>query len=194
MTADQAVDPAAHTPRTRAFIDDITAIVAAHGHDEQEVTTRVATRAREYLASPVELPPGLDRPDPDHYVMYPLWVDPESRFSIAAAVWNVGQGTPIHDHATWGVVGIVSGVERELRYVLDAGVPVRTGDHAFGPGEVTVCCTTDQDLHQVFCASDTPTVGLHIYGGDIGTIRRRSYAPDTGEITYFVSEWVRPRP
>ena len=37
-------------------------------------------------------------------------------FSIASAVWNVGQGTPVHGHETWGVVGIYCGVEVETRY------------------------------------------------------------------------------
>ena len=182
-----------HTPRTTAFIDDITAIVARHGDDEHAVTERVAARMRDFLASPVALGPGRDRADPDHYVMYPVWVDPEERFSIAAAVWNVGQYTPIHDHATWGVVGIVSGVEREQRYTLTGGVPERIAGHDFGPGEVTVCCTSDQDLHKVSCASQVPTVGLHIYGADIGKVRRRAYDAGTGEVTYFVSEWVEPR-
>ena len=181
-----------HTPETTAFIDDITAIVAAYGDDEHAVTQRVAARTRTFLAGPVTLGPGLDRPDPDHYVMYPVWVDPAGRFSIASAVWNVGQYTPIHDHATWGVVGIVSGVERELRYTLSDGVPHRVDDHDFRPGEVTVCCTTDQDLHKVSCASEVPTVGLHIYGADIGTLRRRAYDPASGEVTHFVSAWAQP--
>jgi len=181
-----------HSPETATFIDDITEIVARHGHDEHAVTERVAARMRTFLASPVDLGPGLERPDPDHYVMYPVWVDPQERFSIASAVWNVGQQTPIHDHATWGVVGIVSGVERELRYALSEGVPERIDTHDFRPGEVTVCCTSDQDLHKVSCASRVPTVGLHIYGADIGTLRRRSYDPETGAVTHFVSAWAAP--
>lgn len=187
--------PVAHTQRTKAFIDDIGAIVARYGHDERIVTQHVAERLREFLAAvPVALGPGLDRPNPDHYVMYPLWVDPEGRFSIAAAVWNVGQYTPIHDHATWGVVGIVSGIEHERRYTFAEGIPGQIGEEHFGSGDVTICCTSDQDLHKVSCASNTPTVGIHIYGGDIGTIRRRAYDPDTGAVHHFISAWAEPRP
>lgn len=186
--------PVAHSAEMMTFIDDITRIVAEHGHDEHAVTRYVAHRLREFLSSRVTLGPGLDRPNPDHYVMYPLWVDPESRFSIASAVWNVGQQTPIHDHATWGVVGIVRGTEHELRYALADGVPRRIGEHSFGPGEVTICCTSDQDLHQVSCASAVPTVGLHIYGDDIGKVRRRAYDPNSGTIHHFVSVWAQPEP
>lgn len=34
-----------------------------------------------------------------------------------------------------------------------------------------------------------PTIGIHVYGGDIATIRRRAYDPATGEVTWFVSGW-----
>jgi predicted metal-dependent enzyme (double-stranded beta helix superfamily) len=34
---------------------------------------------------------------------------------------------------------------------------------------VTVCCTTD-DVHAVAAVGSEPTVGIHVYGGNIGTI------------------------
>jgi predicted metal-dependent enzyme (double-stranded beta helix superfamily) len=125
--------------------------------------------------------------------MRPLHVAADGSFSIACAVWNVGQKTPVHGHETWGVVGIHSGVEREVGYVK----PVRPDEPLQGrpaadwhPGEVTVCCTTDDDVHMVECGSDVPCVGIHVYGSDIGTLRRRSYDPVTGKVSWFVSAWA----
>lgn len=93
-------------------------------------------------------------------------------FYIASAVWNVGQSTPIHGHGVWGVVGIYSGAERELRFGFpdpEAPGPVELLDEeVFTPGQVTVCCTTDQDIHKVSAATDEPCIGIHIYGGNIG--------------------------
>jgi 3-mercaptopropionate dioxygenase len=34
-----------------------------------------------------------------------------------------------------------------------------------------------------------PTIGIHVYGGNIGTIRRRKYDSSTGEACWFVSGW-----
>jgi predicted metal-dependent enzyme (double-stranded beta helix superfamily) len=122
--------------------------------------------------------------------MYPLWVSEDSRLSIAAAVWNVGQRTPIHDHGTWGVIGILDGRELEVRYApSESGPPIRLDERLLGPGEVVVCCTTDQDLHAVACASEVPCVGIHVYGADIGTLPRRTYEPTTGSVRGFVSRW-----
>ena len=44
-----------------------------------------------------------------------------------------------------------------------------------------MCCTTDDDVHSVVAVGDEPTIGIHVYGGNIGTIERRAYDPATGE-------------
>jgi hypothetical protein len=99
---------------------------------------------------------------------------------------------------TWGVVGIYSGVEREVRYLKPvastAGAALTpAGEEPWEPGQVSVCCTTDNDVHAVAAVGNEPTVGIHVYGGNIGTIRRPSYDPATGEARWFVSGWDQPR-
>ncbi len=161
--------------------------------DERELTRQVAERLTALLSDGLMLPPEFTRPNPDRYVMYPLYVADDGSFSIASAVWNVGQDTPVHGHETWGVVGIHSGVEREVRYQKPAAkdIPLTAeGDNDWGPGQVTVCCTKDDDVHMVSCGSDVPCVGIHVYGADIGTQQRRSYDPKTGGVHWFVSTWA----
>ncbi|MBK1786634.1 cysteine dioxygenase family protein [Prauserella cavernicola] len=174
-----------------AFITDV-GVVVATGGGERHVTEEVAARLRRLLAAGLRLPGELTVPRAERYVMRPLHVDPDGAFSVACAVWDVGQSTPVHGHETWGVVGIHSGVEREVDYVkpvtADEPLAVR-GEADWGPGEVTVCCTTDDDVHQVECGSDVPCVGIHVYGADIGTLPRRSYEPETGRQSWFVSTW-----
>ena len=125
--------------------------------------------------------------------MYPLHVAADGSFSIAAAVWDVGQTTPVHGHETWGVVGIYSGIEHEVRYEKPAvdGVPLsQAGIEDWRAGQVTICCTTDDDIHQVSCGGDEPCVGIHVYGADIGTLPRRRYDPATGDVDWFTSRWA----
>lgn len=44
------------------------------------------------------------------------------------------------------------------------------------------------DIHQVANAlADTPSISIHLYGGNIGKIRRNAYDPATGEARPFVS-------
>lgn len=163
------------------------------GLDEQALTAAVRVELERALAEGFDLPAELVAPDPVRYVMYPLHVAADGSFSIASAVWDVGQGTPVHGHETWGVVGIYSGVEVETRYEKPAtpDVPlVSEGTDEWTAGQVTVCCTTDDDVHQVSCGGDRPVVGIHVYGADIGTLPRRSYDPETGAVHWFTSRWA----
>lgn len=175
-----------------SFIAELDVLVESHSH-EGALTDAVANRLAALLASPLDLPPQFTRPHPHRYVMYPLHVDESGRFSVAAAVWDIGQQTPVHSHETWGVVGIYSGIEGETRYVKPRvdGEPLvlDTAGLEWQPGQVSVCCLHDDDIHMVRCVGATPCVGIHVYGSDIGTLRRRAYDPDTGEVTWFTSQW-----
>jgi predicted metal-dependent enzyme (double-stranded beta helix superfamily) len=190
----QSVPVTSDVPEVAAFAARVRELVA-RGLDERELTAAVRSELEAVLAAGFELPPDKVAPDPDRYVMYPLHVDAEAGFSIASAVWDVGQGTPVHGHETWGVVGIYSGVEVETRFEkpVEPDVPlVPLGTEEWGAGQVTVCCTTDDDVHQVRCGGDQPVVGIHVYGADIGTLPRRSYDPETGAVHWFVSSWGQP--
>jgi 3-mercaptopropionate dioxygenase len=180
------------TPAVARLAASIEALVA-QDLSEEAITAAIQVELSAALAAGLELPAEVVAPDPVRYVMYPLHVAPDGSFSIASAVWDVGQGTPVHGHETWGVVGIYSGVEVETRYEKPTveGVPLRRlPTESWGAGQVTVCCTTDDDVHQVRCGGDQPVVGIHVYGADIGTLERRSYDPETGAVHWFTSRWA----
>ena len=180
----------------RTFIDDVEHVLGTT-NDEHEITKLVADLLSALLAGDYRLPPEFTQPSAEHHVNYPLHIAPGGRWSLAAVVWSPGQRTPVHGHETWGVVGIYSGSEREFRYTKPAAdvheplVPL--GDQVWKQGDVTVCCTTDDDVHAVAAVGDIPTVGIHVYGADIGAVERRRYDPATGEVTWFSSGWNTPK-
>lgn len=178
------------------FIADVTSLVTTV-HDEHELTNSVAELLSALLASGYRLPAELMRPAGDRHVNYPLHIAPDGSWSMACVVWDMGQQTPVHSHETWGVAGIYAGVEREVRYLkpsVDGDRPLTPlGEHDWHSGQVTVCCTTDDDVHAVTAIGDEPTIGIHVYGGDIGTLQRRSYDPVTGSVRWFASGWDDPR-
>ncbi|HRD64152.1 MAG TPA: hypothetical protein PLZ93_19970 [Nocardioides sp.] len=192
MTQQQTVPVTSEVPEVAAFARTVETLVR-QGLSERELTAAVQRELTAALAAGFELPADKTAPDPERYVMYPLHVAEDGSFSIASAIWDVGQGTPVHGHETWGVVGIHSGVEVETRFEKPSApdVPlVDLGTEEWAAGQVTVCCTTDDDVHQVRCGGDQPVVGIHVYGADIGTLPRRSYDPGTGAVHWFVSSWA----
>jgi len=184
---------AAHQLET--FIHDV-GLVLGETDDQYEITERVAPLLSTLLASGYTLPPEYVRPAQDRHVNYPLFIAPDESWCVVSVVWNVGQRTPVHGHETWGVVGIYSGAEREIRYMkpaaADAGPMAPVGEQVWRGGQVTVCCTTDDDVHSVIAEGDEPTIGIHVYGANLGTLERPAYDPDTGAVHWFVSGWDDP--
>ncbi len=130
------------------------------------------------------------------FTLNQIHIEPDGNFSIGAGIWDVGQCTPVHDHGTWGVIGIYRGAEKEESFfregprVMEGRVKITpSGTRLASAGDVFTCCTTDQDVHRVSCASDEPVVGIHIYGGDLAKIPRLKYDPETGEVTSFQTGW-----
>lgn len=183
--------------RLQTFIDDVGAVVSSTD-DEHEITTRIAQLLSTLLADGYRLPPQVTRAAPDRHLTYPLYIAPDESWSMASVVWAAGQQTNVHSHETWGAVGIYAGAELEVRYLkpttatTPAGPLEPAGAQRWDRGQVTVCCTTDDDVHSVVAVGDEPTIGIHVYGGNIGTIQRRAYDPTTGETHWFTSGWDNP--
>jgi predicted metal-dependent enzyme (double-stranded beta helix superfamily) len=122
------------------------------------------------------------------YQQYLLHADSQERFSVVSFVWGPGQKSPIHDHTVWGIVGVLRGAELEQRYT-------RTGDGRFEEagaegrleqGEVTTVSPAIGDFHRVANAlADRPSTSIHVYGANIGAVRRSMYELDGTSKTFI---------
>ena len=72
------------------------------------------------------LEPQHYRSDPGSYARNLVYDAGDESLSLYSIVWLPGQWTPVHDHGSWGVVGVVEGVLEEGSYV---GVARDRGDH-----------------------------------------------------------------
>jgi predicted metal-dependent enzyme (double-stranded beta helix superfamily) len=136
------------------------------------------------------LPGACAQPHPEHYQQYLLHCDPLERFSVVSFVWGPGQRTPIHDHTVWGLIGMLRGAERSRRYAPDAmGRLVATGDEArLEQGEIDAVSPRVGDVHVVANAfDDRPSISIHVYGANIGAVRRHVFDADSGAVKDFVS-------
>ncbi len=143
----------------------------------------------ELVADDDWLPNAYARPDPDRYRQILLYRDPAGRFSLVSFVWGPGQSTPVHDHTVWGLVGVLRGAELAQRFrIPDAGAPVPLGPpERLEAGAIDVVSPSVGDVHQVSNAfDDRVSVSIHLYGADIGEVRRAVY-PLAGGRKPFVS-------
>src|SRR5215475_9457888 len=98
----------------------VRAVVNRHS-DWQATAELVADALGQNLPSPQILTALQRCGDPDRYQTHVLHIERDGSFSVLALVWRPGQVTPIHDHVTWCVFGVIQGVEHEELYQLDGG-------------------------------------------------------------------------
>ncbi|OHC30941.1 MAG: cysteine dioxygenase [Pseudomonadales bacterium RIFCSPLOWO2_12_59_9] len=111
--------------------------------------------------------------NPEHYARNLVYNAPDASFSLYVLVWLPGQWTPVHDHGSWGVVGVIEGVLEERNYVrissdtgADEGIELaRGGVLLLGRGAVTSFVPNPDHIHVTGVPSDRPrAVSLHLYG------------------------------
>ncbi len=100
-----------------------------------------------------------------------------------------GQPTPVHDHVTWGLIGVCGGRQRTTRYVRtdDGSDPNRAtleliDDQVLSRGAVYPLLPPD-DIHRIETVGDEPSYSLHVLGVDLNRQKRNIYIVETGEVT-----------
>jgi 3-mercaptopropionate dioxygenase len=176
--------------RLRGFVAAMTRLVEHNGNAEDAALEPARDLLKDLIAHDDWLPDAFAASDTTKYRQYLLYGDPLDRFSLVSFVWGPGQLTPVHDHLMWGLVGMLRGSEQAVSYhrdkdrgTLTAGEPAR-----LLPGMVDAVSPRLGDIHTVANAlPDRPSISIHLYGGNIGTVRRHSFAAATGVMAEFVS-------
>jgi len=119
------------------------------------------------------LKPAHRRSDPAHYARNAIYMAPDRSLSLYTLVWLPGQWTPVHDHGSWGVVGVVEGMLEERAFMSvdgeirqDHGIRLKRGGMVLlPPGAVTTFVPNPDHIHKTGVPSDrAPVLSLHLYG------------------------------
>jgi predicted metal-dependent enzyme (double-stranded beta helix superfamily) len=173
--------------RLRSFIQDLTRAIERHGEDEPRILDEGEKLLRGLIANDDWLPEEFAAPSPQGYRQYLLHCDPMERFSVVSFVWMPGQRTPIHDHTVWGLVGVMRGEEVCEEYAKNLTV---AGRHPVKPGQVDRVSPRIGDIHVVANEGTDVAVSIHVYGANIGAVRRHTYDPATGTPMAFISGYA----
>lgn len=122
----------------------------------------------EQFVDPAYLAPAADK-----YARRLMHRDPSGRYSVVVMVWGTDQGTPLHDHAgVWCVECVYRGRIRVTSFDLESGPeaePLR-----FTPESVVFAGVGEAghlippfEYHMIENADRTPSVTLHVYGGEL---------------------------
>ncbi len=116
------------------------------------------------------------RSEPAHYARNAILVGEE--LSLYALVWLPGQWTPVHDHGSWGVVGVIEGSLQEQAWIRTSPDDGRNesitllpgGVLLLAPGSVTSFVPNPDHIHVTGVpASGRPALTLHLYGRNMNS-------------------------
>lgn len=114
---------------------------------------------------------------------------PDGSLQVYIVEFAPGMPTPVHDHVTWGLIGIAGGQQRTARYSrTDDGSNQEQAtlnlisDEVLSRGAVYPLLPPD-DIHRIETVGDSPSYSLHVLGVDLGRQKRNIYDPETGAVT-----------
>jgi 3-mercaptopropionate dioxygenase len=186
-SAEQRIIASPHISRLRDFVVALSQLIET-AQDEREILHAGSRQLKELISVDDWLPARYAEASATTYQQYLLYADSRERFSVVSFVWGPGQTSPIHDHTVWGIVGVLRGAEVEQSYArAEGGKFVEQGPpHRLEKGEVTAVSPTIGDFHRVSNAlEDTPSVSIHVYGANIGAVRRSVYELDGSSKTFI---------
>ena len=173
----------------REFVINMTHLVANESK-ESTLISQGSHHLKSLIQTDSWLPEFCTIPHPDFYQQYLLHADPLGRFSVVSFVWGPGQKTPIHDHCVWGLIGMLRGMEKGQRYKqLPSGQLLPDGPETLlHQGDIEAVSPSIGDIHVVSNAiADKTSISIHVYGANIGAVKRHTYDPVTGNPKNFVS-------
>lgn len=184
-----------NTQRFTQFLDTMDALVTRTAH-EPTLLDEGESALKSLIAHDDWLPPAYARPVAERYQSYALYIDPQARYSVISFVWAPGQGTPIHNHTVWGLVGVLRGAERCEEFPVPGATEMTCiHSHDLKRGEVDRVSPAIGDWHKVSNAmSDQPSVSIHVYGADIGRAHRNFWDATTRELKAMVSGYSNDTP
>jgi predicted metal-dependent enzyme (double-stranded beta helix superfamily) len=179
IVMDQALD---------RFISDAHEVITHHA-DAAERVTMIAPLMRRLLDSDKSfLRTEHFRSNPERYERNAIHVSSNGNLSLFALVWRPGQWTPVHDHGSWGVVGVVQGLLEERSYMAidgeitgNTGIRLRRGGVILlNPGSVTSFIPNPDHIHMTGVAAEQETcVSLHLYGRNMNSFHVYDVATGT---------------
>ena len=181
-------------PQLQIFVDGVSKLLDQN-QNEAEFHPQIGELLAELVREDNWLEDKYTVPHPEYYQQLLLYVDPEERFSIVSFVWGPGQETPIHNHTVWGVIGMLRGKECEQAFEIDEdnSLVLKGDEITLSPRDIGFVSPTIGDVHRVRNFFDDQTsISIHIYGGDIGKIKRNVFPADGSEKKDFISGYSTP--
>lgn len=146
-------------------------------HSEQKPLVAAIVQSMQKLMSSLELSPEFVESIKSGQRDGRIYTSPENGFFVQVFHWPAGVKTPVHNHNTWGVMGILHNQLHVTEYSLTALEAEgqfdvsQTHDYQAQRGAIIYLTAPDDEIHQIVNDSEHESLSVHIYGAEMqGTL------------------------
>lgn len=160
-------EPAADPYRLYRFLTDLDDVLAAEPDDAERIQ-QISPMVRSLLISSDWLQFEYTDPSPERgWAVRMLYREPSFPLTVQMVSWEPGKTSTVHNHATWGIVALIRGREKNTfwRRSPTPEHPDRiekVGEQILVPGDVIGF--TPGAIHCVEALDDEPTISFNLYG------------------------------
>ena len=158
---------AADPYRLFRFLTDLEDVLLDIPDDKGRIQA-IMPLVRNLLTSSYWLQMEYDRPSPKTgWSVKTLYREPEYPLTVQMVAWKPGTASPIHNHATWGIVALIDGIEKN-RFWKRSPTPEfperleLVGEKTLHPGDIIGF--ESNAIHSVESIGDEPTISFNLYG------------------------------
>ena len=182
------------TPRVRGFVAGVRAEIAVAA-SPADACGRLRPAFADLLADDEWLPAEYCDPAAQSGMgggigQWLLFRAADRSLCLFSLVVPAGAATPVHDHGSWGLVGLYRGTQDEELFREQPEGLELIDRRALGPGDLYTLLPPRNVVHRVRTTSEETSVSIHLLANDTGCVLRRAFDPETGEARPFRSGYV----
>jgi predicted metal-dependent enzyme (double-stranded beta helix superfamily) len=166
------------------FLTDLDSLIAQVPQPEELLPLLYPRVAHLLHSSPWLQWPDLEPDAQLGWAVQTLYDEPDYPITVQRVAWAAGASSPVHNHATWGLVAQVVGTEvNQLwrRVAPNEPAVLAAGDRPIQEGDIIGFCP--EAIHSI-AAADGPTLTFNLYG-PTDYQRRWQFDPAAGTAHLF---------
>lgn len=172
-----------------AFVQDAKRVLAAAAGDRQRVVTELTPLVEQVVWDDGLFDPRYRAEPENGRPRYLYHQEPGGALQIYVVEFAPGMPTPVHDHVTWGLIGVCGGQQRTTRYqrVDDGSDPEHADlrlieETVYSRGSVYPLLPPN-DIHRIETVGKAPSYSLHVLGADLSRQHRHIFDVESGSVT-----------
>ena len=169
------------------FIDDVNRIMSS-GQDRAAIVSQVEPLLARLMEDDDLLKEEFKVDLGEGRYSYSFFRSEDGSLTVSAPAFLPGRPTPVHDHLTWGVIGVYSGKQKTTRYRrTDDGSREGHADLELVQDEVLTKGATypllpPDDIHRIEAVGEEPGISFHVLGTDLRHQKRHIYHTELGTV------------